>query len=53
MSHVPKWITEFTIKDCNECADKKQEQKAKRAERYKARTDRAAAIAKKTLKKKG
>lgn len=46
MSHVPKWIAEFTIKDCNECADKKQEQKAKRAERYKARTVRAAAIAK-------
>lgn len=46
MSHVPKWIAEFTIKDCNECADKKQEQKAKRAERFKARTDRAAAIAK-------
>lgn len=46
MSHVPKWIAEFTIKDCNECADKSQEQKAMRAERYKARTVRAAAIAK-------
>lgn len=46
MSNVPKWIAEFTIKDCNECADKKQEQKAERAERYKARTVRAAAIAK-------
>lgn len=46
MSHVPKWIAEFAINDRNECADKKQEQKAERAERYKARTDRAAAIAK-------
>lgn len=52
MSHVPKWIAEFTINDRNECADKKQEQKAKRAERYKARTDRAAAIAKKHIEEK-
>lgn len=52
MSNVPKWIAEFTINDRNECADKKQEQKAKRAERYKARTDRAAAIAKKHIEEK-
>lgn len=48
MSHVPKWNAEFAIKDRNECAVKKQEQKAMRAERYKARTDRAAVIAEKT-----
>lgn len=47
MSHMSKWIAEFLIKDLNECADRKQEQRAIRAERYKARTDREAAIAEK------
>lgn len=47
MSHMPKWIAEFAMKDLNECAERNQEQKAMRAERYKARVDRAAAIAEK------
>lgn len=47
MSNMPKWIAEFAMKEFNECAERTQEQKAMRAERYKARTDRAAAIAEK------